>query len=337
MTNDRVGSFTILPYHNSSEQGGQGLKVEVVTEAWSSNYSKKTRLHFIANLASISYGNEYAKDPKRLVRHLIERGHQSLFEFIRFPFLANDGSLHGFTIQESLRHNIHLLTFIEYSELLNTYDDIIPSLIELWKSCLICLRIETPIFVDRQLVRHRSDSRIELSRRYTKPDKVQFSYWFPDMISAEEKVLTSEGYNNLYQRNLKVFNRAELARYDQPLSLYTKYYVLRDFKGARNFYVRRYNAHAQKETRDLVIQEIEAIKQTQPSFLGVSFNIPELEMYDVKIWELQDIGIKHDKDFLLIEYGDKHYYAKFDVEKGLFVDDVLKLNIRKDMFKAFGI
>ena len=93
------------------------MKVEVVTEAWSSNYSKKTRLHFIANLASISYGNEYAKDPKRLVRHLIERGHQSLFEFIRFPFLANDGSLHGFTIQESLRHNVHLLTFIEYSEL----------------------------------------------------------------------------------------------------------------------------------------------------------------------------------------------------------------------------
>ena len=313
------------------------MKVEIVQEAWISNLSKKHRLNFIANIASISYGNDFAKEPKKLVKYLIERGHQSLFEFIRFPYITNDGCIKGFSIEDSLRHNPGLLTFYEYNELVDKDVDLTPSLIEIWKSTLVCLKIETPIFVDRQLVRHRSDSRIELSRRYVKPDKVKFSYWFPEILGKDIVSELESFYNDTYQKNLELFKRAELARFNLPLNLYTKYYVLRDFKGARNFYVRRYSKHAQKETRELVELELYIIQENQPEFLGISFDLPELELFDVKIWDLQKIGKQYNKDILLVEYGDKHYYAQFDVETGLFIDDALKPSTKKTFFIAFGI
>jgi len=308
------------------------MNVEVFNNFWMSNRSRKDRVEWIAKLASISYGNEEAKNPEKLVKTLILRGHQSLFEFIRCPiFCYKSLKLVNFGIEDSLRHNPDLKTFSDY--LSAGYDDMYGKLVQWHTQALALLKIQTPIFVDRQLVRHRSDSRIEMSRRYVKPDKVEFAYWFPEEVSNIEAECFTEEMNQRYQRNFKRFGRAELARYDQPLNLYTTYYVLRDYKGARNFYIRRFNKHAQKETRELVEKELRTLKQQQPEFLG---QYVYLEGEKVHILNLKSIGESLGKEKLHIDYGDKHYWAVFDVESGLFVDDEPK-EPKKLLFQMFGI
>ena len=43
-------------------------------------------LKFIADIASICYGKDEAKDPLKLVRHLYANGHHSVFEHVYFTF-----------------------------------------------------------------------------------------------------------------------------------------------------------------------------------------------------------------------------------------------------------
>jgi len=305
------------------------MDVKVVKEAWTSNLNFATRVNFIATLASISYGNDHAKNPYKLVKALYSRGHQSLFEFIRCPHVNIKGHLQGYKIQDSLRHD-HSIPTIEAASALYGFDK--DELISCWKQSLVCLRIETPIFVDRQLVRHRSDSRIEMSRRYVKPEKVKFSYWFPESYDDLAKATLEEEYNNKYQRNMQEFKRAELARFDQPLNMYTYYYVMRDVDGARNFYVRRFNKHAQKETRELVRKELEVIQKVQPEFLGIRVFVVDANYSSLPILELQKFGKENGFKKLTIEYGDPHYYGVFDVESGLFEDDIPKFNDFENMF-----
>ena len=95
---------------------------------------------------------------------------------------------------------------------------------------------------------------------------------------------------------------------------------MKDFESARNYYVRRFNKHAQPETRAIVEKEIEYIKKHQPEFLGIQFYLPDLGQ-SAKIWELQEIGKEHNLERLKVDYGDKNYYAIFDVESNMFIDD----------------
>jgi hypothetical protein len=288
------------------------MKVTLFPNFYESNLTKENRVKWIAKLASISYGNEDAKDPWKLVKRLYDRGHQSLFEFIRLPYLDNSKVVCGYRIDDSLRHNPYLATISDFScpeELIDTF-----------KRSLVLLKLEVPIFVDRQLVRHRSDSRIEMSRRYVKPNKVEFSYWFPEELPPNHIHNLAKSYKERYEKNLKLFNRAELARYDQPLNLYTTYYVLRDFRGARNFYVRRFNKHAQKETREIVTKELEVLRELQPEFEGQY--VYTVDGYErIHILDLKDYAKSQGLDKVLCHYGDQHYYAVFDAESGYFVDD----------------
>jgi len=59
------------------------------------NENEEARKEAVCLVASISYGNEYCKDPDRLWNLLIEKGHESPFEFVRTaiimlePYIAN--------------------------------------------------------------------------------------------------------------------------------------------------------------------------------------------------------------------------------------------------------
>ena len=276
-----------------------------------SNLNDESRIQTIANLATISYGNDKAKNPEKLFTLLIEKGHESVLEFIRFPYITPTGELKGYTIEESWRNQRGLLTYERWPH------TNIDTVTEIHKQALVTLRVKVPIFVDRQLVRHRQDSRIELSRRYTKPEKVEFEYYYP----YEDKVYREEEWNQDYQRMLHKGNRPEIARITQPLATYTEYYVMRHFVGARNLYVERLSVYAQKETYELIKQEVELIIKEQPQFLGLLF-------YDVRnksfisLEKLLTSDLETDK--VLLDYGNKHYYAVFDTTKRCFVGKQLK-------------
>ncbi len=47
------------------------------------NENDEARKEAVCLVASISYGNEYCKDPNKLWNLLIERGHESVYEFVR--------------------------------------------------------------------------------------------------------------------------------------------------------------------------------------------------------------------------------------------------------------
>jgi len=276
-----------------------------------SNLNDDTRIQTIANLATISYGNDKAKNPEKLFRLLIGKGHESVLEFIRFPYITPTGELKGYTIEESWRNHRGLLTYERWPH------SNIDTVTEIHKQSLVTLRIKAPIFCDRQLVRHRQDSRIEMSRRYTKPEKVKFEYYYP----FKDKAYREEEWNQDYQRMLHKENRPELARITQPLATYTEYYVMRHFVGARNLYVERLSTFAQKETYELIKQEVELIIKEQPQFLGLLF----YDVSDKKFISLKDLFFT-DKDLpkLVLDYGNKHYYAIFDTKKKCFVGKQLK-------------
>ena len=289
------------------------MKVEYI-DLSRSNYDQEHRVETLAKIASISYGNESAKDPHKLVKHLFDRGHQSVFEFIRLPYKnPATADFENYGIENSLRQK-PLLKTIKSASIYTGIDEEL--YITWWKESLVTLKVTLPIFIDRQAVRHRQDSRIELSRRYVKPEKVDFSYWLP-----EDSHFRVEEWKQEYHRMLKRYGRAELARITQPLCLETTYYVMRNFKAAKNFYVRRWNAKAQKEFRDLVEEEIQLIKEQQPEFKGIYVTL--VDTYEpVYLLDLRKLDTK--ERFIKVDYDDPNYYAVFDREAGYFVDDVPK-------------
>lgn len=121
--------------------------------------------------------------------------------------------------------------------------------------------IACPIFVMRQLVRHRLLSLNEFSGRYAEcPDK----FYLPESFRGQSKTNKqgSEGevnidkdeveqhYKvsyNLYQKLIKSGVSKELARIVLPLSLYTYFYVECDIRGWLHFIGLRSESHAQHE------------------------------------------------------------------------------------------
>lgn len=120
--------------------------------------------------------------------------------------------------------------------------------------------ISCPIFVMRQLIRHRVLSVNEFSGRYAQcPDK----FYTPDFrMQSKSNKQGSEGqididkeeihthYKTCYELYEKLLNKGvskELARIVLPLSLYTNFYVECDLRGWLHFIGLRSDSHAQYE------------------------------------------------------------------------------------------
>lgn len=131
--------------------------------------------------------------------------------------------------------------------------------------------IKLPIFVARQMVRHRTASLNEMSGRYV---EVPQEFYVPPaqqvcqqsqnnkqgrgepltdkavdvylggLESSRRKV--SESYQSLLDQGVA----KELARIDLPLSTYTQWYWKTDLHNLLNFLSLRYDPHAQWETRE---------------------------------------------------------------------------------------
>lgn len=150
--------------------------------------------------------------------------------------------------------------------------------------------IACPIYVLRQMIRHRLLSVNEYSGRYAEcPDK----FHLPDFRgqskdnkqgSSSEKLdvdskEVKEHYENsyrLYQKLLKQGVSKELARVVLPLSLYTYFYVECDLRGWFHFIGLRSDSHAQKEIQVYSDAIGQFLKQLFPksfqAFLDYKFN-----------------------------------------------------------------
>lgn len=204
--------------------------------------------------------------------------------------------------------------------------------------------IACPIFVMRQLIRHRTLSVNEFSGRYTEcPDK----FYLPDSFRKQSKTNKqgSEGtleINNdevlnhykssyeLYQKLLKQGVSRELARIVLPLSLYTYFYVECDLRNWLHFIGLRSDSHAQHEIQVYSDAIGKFLKQLFPksfeAFLNYKFNSKTFTYKEIQFLKEPESFISwpeckkyYDKE-LLIEYNKSRNIWSTERE----IDDFIK-------------
>lgn len=131
----------------------------------------------------------------------------------------------------------------------------------------VTLRLKVPIFIARQIQRHRAFSYNEISRRYVK-DNLEF-YWPDKWRKAAENVKQGssdedfigkdednpltlvESATDWYNRMIEQGMCAEQARMLLPQNLYTTFYMTGNLRNWIHFLKLRLDSHAQKEVRDV--------------------------------------------------------------------------------------
>lgn len=146
------------------------------------------------------------------------------------------------------------------------------------------LRLKVPIFIARQIQRHRTFSYNEVSRRYV-DDEPEF-FW-PDKWrkraenvkqgSSDEEVhtiiytqpesghtieySTEEFFKEAAEVALATYDKAlsegvapELARMILPQNMYTEFYMTGNLRNWAHFLKLRLDGHAQKEVQDIAVQ-----------------------------------------------------------------------------------
>jgi len=264
----KLGAKSVYPYENPPIG-----KVEL----WDfsrANENDEARKEAVCLVASISYGNGFCKDPERLWNLLIEKGHESPFEFVREP---------EFELKQNLR-NTDFMTDSSFSVYVYGRETkrIKEDRLERRRRRVATFKLKVPIFVARQIQRHRAFSYMEMSRRYVKGEKVKFEFWKPKDFSEpllafhgiaphldeEDQCDLFEHSEALYEYLLEeTFTRPEQARAFLPLGLYTQFWMQGDYKAWLNFFIHRLHPEAQEETR-LVAQSMwELLKEHQPEII----------------------------------------------------------------------
>jgi thymidylate synthase (FAD) len=172
--------------------------------------------------------------------------------------------------------------------------------------------IKMPIFVQRQLIRHRTARVNEISGRYT--SFYRDSFYVPEVSSLEyrksypdEEISKEIGkephpnivklisttiennaecystYSRLLEKELDI--PYELARVNLPLSLYTEFYWQMDLHNLMHFLKLRLDEHAQKEIRKYAIAIYRIITNicpiTMKYFIKNEFNTLKLTDIDI--------------------------------------------------------
>jgi len=251
------------------------------------NENDEARKEAVCLVASISYGNEYCKDPERLWNLLIEKGHESPLEFVKDWIKDKEvwdlRNREFPTWEDDIRENYHGEDYTDGAIYMN-------------RKYFATFKLKVPIFVARQIQRHRAFSYMEMSRRYVKGDRVKFEFWNPvpeDITIEIIHPLCPEGktrqnwepedfYRFFYDYccdeyigSLKA--KPEQARAFLPLGLYTQFWMQGDYKAWLNFFIHRLHPEAQEETR-LVAQAMwNLLKEHQPEIVKTMINFLNLE------------------------------------------------------------
>lgn len=122
--------------------------------------------------------------------------------------------------------------------------------------------VECPLYVRSQWMRHRSFSYLEMSRRYTKGSKVEWSYYgdiykpedgcpkeLQDPIALREIVNFWEACEQEYHRRLDAGWPNEIARGCMPMEAMTRFWCAGFDRDWDAFCKLRQDPHAQPEIR----------------------------------------------------------------------------------------
>ncbi|MEM3420364.1 MAG: FAD-dependent thymidylate synthase [Nitrososphaerota archaeon] len=224
--------------------------------------NERTIYETIGNIATLSYGNEYAKNPYDLGKKIENLGHLSVLEFIRAPIYNEDTkNCIKSKIEDSFRHNREILNII-YDE--NVRDS--------HKHCLATFRVKIPIFVARQLMRHRCFSFLELSRRYVTDKKREFEFYNP--VDRDTNLELYERVENFYKESVDLYNYlrennipSERSRVVIPVSTYTEIWLMGCRECLDNFFKHRLDRTAQREIRELAEKMFELLSIYQREFV----------------------------------------------------------------------
>ena len=239
----------------------------------------------VALVASISYGNDAPKNPERLYDTLLSLGHESPFEFVRIPYIDDEGRIRA-GIEDSLRNSL-LPNPDLWPEGKKTAVRV------LHRKSIAVFKVQVPIYSARQIMRHRSFSYLEMSRRYTKDSKVPFEFFIPPFriwgIKASIASLVYSFTTNLTKLSYKLLQRlgirAEVSRGVIPVSAMTKFWLMSDYKGWLGFFVERLLPEAQFETRKLAEAMLRSLVFNQAPFVDmmVEYGRRWVKHYEPKI------------------------------------------------------
>lgn len=164
-------------------------------------------------------------------------------------------------------------------------------------------RIKVPIFVARQIFRHRTASFNEISGRYTVYEEEFFvpkdyrkntkkNRQSSEVIDILDENLIKEIKNSfkgsfaLYKKLLDYGLARELARVVLPLSTYTLFYYKQDLKNLLHFLKLRLDYHAQKEIREVANAMLYFVKQVVP------ITWEAFEKYKLKKVEITEVDLQ---------------------------------------------
>lgn len=228
-------------------------------QAWNPWESRKSVSHakwWVSKIASLSYGNDAAKNPEALFQSIVERGHLSCLEFVPVRGKVEFPALPPHLPAASLRNNAWMLADNSpYSEHWAWEIQHLNAIAEPATAFLV----ECPLYTRSQWMRHRSFSYLEMSRRYTKGSKVEWGYYGVDASAIDEDVhdktdvvsvdLFHAACEAEYQRRLDAGWPNEIARGCMPMEAMTRFWVAgfnRDWEALLKL---RDDAHAQPEIR----------------------------------------------------------------------------------------
>lgn len=141
----------------------------------------------------------------------------------------------------------------------------------------LTVKIECPLYIRSQIVRHRSFSYNEISRRYTSED---LSFYLPEAFrkqhekskqcsdgaaDAKAEAVARVAHEKLLEESLKAYNdmldagvSRELARGILPQCLMTSFYMTGNLRSWNQFLELRLHEHAQQEAREIgeMVEEI---------------------------------------------------------------------------------
>ena len=210
-------------------------------DPWKSRESKESLVKYVADIASLSYGNDKAKNPQSLFDRIVRLGHLSCLEFVPFcGAMDYPAALPLRSIRHAMEHiDGYIYGANEIEKSLNPATGFL---------------VECPKIIAVQWMRHRAFSYLEQSRRYVKGAKVPFTYYGEYPAFAEFYALADQKYQELIDNGYP----AELARLVIPQGMMTRFYVAGFDEDWLHFCRLRNDAHAQPEIQ-VFAAEIERI------------------------------------------------------------------------------
>lgn len=178
-------------------------------------------------------------------------------------------------------------------------------------------RIKCPLFVARQLMRHRTASINEYSARYS---IVKNEFWVPEVFRGQSKTnnQASDGefYNDelrreyidacehsfrVYQQMLDAGVSREISRAVLPQSTFTEFYWKIDLHNLLHFLRLRMDSHAQPEIQDVAVLIWNHVRERFPTVAqaftdfrvdAVTFSGPEIRGEDLSKGERREFDLK---------------------------------------------